>query len=240
MIDRSSSVPRYAAADMKPRFEANVAGHREFAEILGRAAEWRDEQGIRAAFNRARNDGHGLTSFAAMPIVAPVATGDTACPATSFSTPVTGPGSHTDDGFAPVPLPPGIFRVEIGAKSLGEAHVSTVSRPVRSSIATPTGESAIEAVLAEAMQDIEASGVAAEVDEAGMSRPDARATGGTRPPENARIAACLLGGSQPRVIVRGISVSGRERSELLAHIVKLMRSHGYAISEQSIDMEGTI
>lgn len=240
MIDRSSSVPRCVTADSKPKFDSNMAGHREFAEILGRAAEWRDEQGIPAAFNRTRSDGHGLTSFAAMPIVAPVATNGTVRSVASCSTPVTDPGSHADDCSVPIALPPSISRVEIGTTSVGEKYASTESMAVRPSTPASTGESAIEVVLYAAPQDINSSGTAAEADEARASEPDARATGGIRPPENARIAAYLAGGSQLRVIVRGISVSGRERSELLAHIVKLMRSHGYAISEQSIDMEGTI
>lgn len=45
-------------------------------------------------------------------------------------------------------------------------------------------------------------------------------------------------GAQPRVAVRGLKVEAADRGEIAGRIAKLMRAHGYDISERMIDFEG--
>lgn len=53
------------------------------------------------------------------------------------------------------------------------------------------------------------------------------------------VAVYLAGeAANPRVLVRGARIDAEGRGEVVVRIVKLMRSHGFAVSEQAIEFEG--
>lgn len=199
-------------------------------------------------FNRVRSGDDALVSFAAMPLVGPVSVaGEGALVPSATARPDI--SATCSPGFAADHAPAGSVTrtpsLDLSAIDRSPASATTGNVAGHGAVLVRTAglltdPGKIRTLFASAIAPAPAAQSRAVTESAPL--PSAPGSAGTRwsgdAPGRAAIAVHIVGDAAPRVVVRGIRTSDAERAEITGRIVRLMRSHGYAVSEQTIAIEG--